>query len=194
MASFLRHASVLALVGWIFGLTACAKKPLVESHLPAGATLVPYDAFLAGIFDDVIEPGAVGPMISSSTRNRPLLAERTRTAHSVTRVRVQTVTSDQVDGAPVYHVSLVAIGEPLAKSALPENRAELVIAKLTPAFGIVKAFDAQLVGRSFVGFFRWFSPMSEADEPQLHWHLSPDDPDLIAALREISLGAEPPSR
>lgn len=162
----------------------------MTSRLPAGAVLVPYEAFLARVFDDVIEPGALAPTASAGSPNRPLLEERTRTAHSVSRVRVQTVTSDKVDGAPVYHLTLVAVGDPIAKSALPERRVELVIDRVTPAFGVARAFDNQLVGRSFIGFFRWFSPMAEDDEPRVHWHLSPDDPDLVASIREMSLASE----
>lgn len=162
---------------------------MVPSRIPQGAVLVPYDAKAAGLFDDVIEPNAIGLFASPASREgRIVIEERTRLSHVVTRVRVQTVTSDLVNGAPVYHLVLAALDQPLAQAALPEGRVEIEVGPATPAYGIVKSVDAGLVGRSFVGFFRWFSG---GDEPRLFWHLSADDPEVVTAIREASLLSAP---
>lgn len=151
--------------------------------------VVPYDAHGARLFDDVIEPNAIGLIVSSPSRaNRGLLHERTQLAHAVARVRVQTLTADLINGVPTYHLVLAAVGQPLARAALPEGRAEVDIGPTDPGFGIVKSFETQLVGRSFVGFFRWFSA---GDEPRLRFHLSADDPGVVDAVLEAALASEP---
>lgn len=183
MGAFTRWCAVSVVLG---GLVAgCSKPPVAPSRIPQGAVLAPYDARAAGLFDDVIEPNAVGLLVSSPSREgKIVLEERTRHSHVVTRARVQTVTSDLVQGVPVFHVVLAGIDAPLAHAPLPEGRVELEIGPMSPAYGIVKSLDSGLVGRTFVGFFRWFSA---GDEPRLFWHLSADAPDVITAVREASL-------
>lgn len=146
---------------------------------------MPYDAYGAHLFGDAIEPSAVGLLVSPSFQTRQLLAERTRQAHVVTRVRVQTVTSDVIHGEPRYQLTVTELGPPFGSAGLPGGRAELEVGPRSPAFAIVKAHDAQLVGKSFIGFFRWFQG---GDEPQLHWHLAADDPETATAVRETAAG------
>ena len=132
--------------------------------------------------------GAVGLLVAApSTQARLTLAERTRQSHVVTRVRVQTVTADVIHGEPRYQLVVAEVGPPLGSAGLPGGRAELEVVPQTPAFGIVRAHDARLVGKSFVGFFRWFRA---GEEPRLHWHLAADDPETLSAVREAALVAE----
>lgn len=155
------------------------------SNLPPGAVVLPYDAYGAHLFGDVIEPSAVGLLTAApSPQARQLLGERTRQAHVVTRVRVQTVTADVIHGQPRYQLVLAEIGPSLTRSGLPGGRVELEVWPQTPAFGIVKANDTRLVGKSFLGFFRWFRA---GEEPRIHWHLASDDPETIDAAREAAL-------
>lgn len=147
--------------------------------------MLPYDAYGAHLFGDVIEPSAVGLLISApSPQARRLLAERARQSHVVTRVRVQTVTADVIHGEPRYQIVVTEIGPSLTPAGLPGGRAELEVVPQTPAFGIVKANDTRLVGKSFLGFFRWFRA---GEEPRLHWHLASDDAETIDAVREAAL-------
>jgi len=173
------------LLGSVIGCTA-SRPP--ASNVPPGAVVLPYDAYGAHLFGDVIEPNAVGLLVAApSTQARLTLAERTRQSHVVTRVRVQTVTADVIHGEPRYQLVVAEVGPPLGSAGLPGGRAELEVVPQTPAFGIVRAHDARLVGKSFVGFFRWFRA---GEEPRLHWHLAADDPETLSAVREAALVAE----
>lgn len=163
----------------------CSASRPPASNLPRGAVVLPYDAYGAHLFGDVIEPNAVGLLVTApSAQARQLLAERTRQSHVVTRVRVQTITADVVHGEPRYQIIVAEVGPPLGPAALPGGRAELEVVPQTPAFGIVRAHDARLIGKSFVAFFRWFRA---GEEPRLHWHLASDDPETVTAVREAAL-------
>lgn len=170
----------------------CTKNVPPPSHIPQGAVLVPYEAYGARLFDDVIEPSALRLGGSSPSASRDFrMAERARASHVISRVRVRTVTSDLTDGVPTFHLVVAAVDSPLTRAALPEGSVELLVGPKDLAFGIVKSFDADLVGRSFIGFFRWFAT---PEEPRLHWHLSADTQDVAAAVRESLATEEPASR
>lgn len=186
LLSLERKLHVLVVAGLV-AVAGCSASQSAPSRLPPGAVVLPYDAQGAYLFGDAIEPNAVGLLTSPSFQARQLLAERTRQAHVVTRVRVQTVTSDIIHGEPRYQLTVTEIGPPFGSAGLPGGRAELDVGPQSPAFGIVKAHDARLVGKSFIGFFRWFRG---GEEPQLHWHLTSDDPETAAAIREAALTSE----
>lgn len=182
-----RSAPLWAL-GLALSLLGCASRaPSAPSEIPSGARLDRYDFEAGRLFDQIIDPKALGLLASSSSLSRTeslLLRERARRAHVVTRVRVQTVTLDSARGIAGYQLVLAAVDEPLGRAELPRGRVEIEIGPQTPAFGVAKSFDTRLVGRHFLGFFRWFL---EGDEPRLHWHLTADDPESLAVAREAAL-------
>jgi hypothetical protein len=135
------------------------------------------------VFDDRIEPGAVG-LADAATAPRAdiLLRDRVGAADWIARGRISTVTIDSVGGERTFHVSFVPVGDPLlARASL--GRVDLSIRSRDPAFGVVKALDSALIGKNFVGFFRRFAG---TDEPDIHFHLAPDNDDVIAAVRDAA--------
>ena len=66
--------------------------------------------------------------------------------------------------------------------APPDRAFELSIKPTSGAFGIAKAFDARLRGQTFIGFVKRFS--GEDGEMEIHWHLSPDTAEVVAAIKE----------
>jgi hypothetical protein len=168
-------------------LAGCGGSHEVARRGTPVAPLLPYDQQQARLFDDRIEPSALGiPDVSLAPRQDPELRSRTQSADRVARVRVSTVTVDSVDGEQTYHLTLAAIDQALVAKT-QADRAELLIRKHTPAFGLVKSMETDLIGKTFVLFIRDF-PGDE--EPVAHWHVAPDNPDVVAAVRDATAFVE----
>lgn len=181
-------AATLCFVGCSLLGAACAPPGGPEPSHPAAEAAAAYDERAARLFDDAIEPAAVGLVpFPPSPRGDPTFRERVAVAETIARVRVTTVTADSIDGMPTYHVTLVALGPPLAGRELTDGRLELTITSASPAFGIARTLDAQLVGRAFVGFFHRFA--SGVESP-LFFHLAADSADVVAAVEEAQLLGE----
>lgn len=148
----------------------------------------PYDAWAQQVFDDSIDPAAVGLTFESpSPRGDRLLHERAKTADVVSRVRVSTVTVDSIGDASTYHLGIQIGYPPLATPKVADRTFELIIRPKSRAHGIAKAFDSRLQGLTFVGFIRRFA--GESGEPEIHWHLSPDTAEVTEVVREaVALG------
>ena len=187
-----RRTSAMARASLLFAplavaLAACG--PATPSaHAPDGARLeTPWAGRLADLFADAIDPAAVGlAMLPASPRSDPYLRDRTQSADVITRARVSTATSDHVGEQVHYHLTLVPFDAPMGVHEAAEHY-ELQIAPGSPAYGIAKAMEGRLVGRSFIAFLRTFRGQ---DEPVLHWHLAPDLPETAAAVREASALSE----
>jgi len=158
------------------GCGSSQARPRVQ---PAQQTFLPYGAEDARLFDDYIEAAAVG---LADVAVRPsadvALRGRTQAAEFVGRVRVSTVSVDSAGGRPIYHVSF-SVTERLVGDAIADDHLELAVRPDSPSFGIVKWLDTGMIGRTFVGFFRRYAG---ADEPLLRFHLSPDTPEVAAAV------------
>jgi len=160
-----------------------------QAEMPGDASgLPPWDAYQRELFDDNIDPAAVGlTMDGPSPRADRYLRERAQTSDVVARIRVNTVTVDSVGDASTYHLA-IQIGYPtLTTARVPDRTFELNIRPSSRASGIAKAFDARLRGLTFIGFIRRFA--GEAGEPEIHWHLAPDTAEVAAAVKEaVALG------
>ena len=141
------------------------------------------------VFDDGIDPAAVGlSMEGPSPRADPFLRERAQTADVVARVKVTTVTVDSVGDDSTVHLGILVGNPPLATPKIPDQTFELLIRPSDRAFGIARAFDARLQGLIFVGFLKRFAgPDGEAE---IHWHLSADTPEMVAAVKDAVALAE----
>jgi hypothetical protein len=141
------------------------------------------------VFDDGIDPAAVGlSMEGPSPRADPFLRERAQTAGVVARVKVITVTVDSVGEETMYHLVIQVGVPPLATPKIPDQRFELLIRPSSRAFGIARAFDARLQGLTFVGFIQRFA--GSDGEPEIHWHLSADTAEVVAAVKDAVALAE----
>jgi hypothetical protein len=141
------------------------------------------------VFDDGIDPAAVGlSMEGPSPKADPFLRERAQTADIVARVKVTTVTVDSIGEETMYHLVVLVGVPPLATPRIPDPTFELLIRPSSRAFGIARAFDARLQGLTFVGFIQRFAGAD--GEPELHWHLSADTEEVVAAVRDAVALAE----
>ena len=172
------------------GVSACGEAgPEIRS--PALMGLVPWGEHGRLVFDDNIDPAAVGyTMDTPSARSDRFLRERAQTAELVARMRVQTVTIDTIGDDSTFHLG-VQIGAPLlAPNPKIEDRTlELLIKPASPAFGIAKALDQRMQGVTFIGFVHRFAS-ADGSEIELHWHMSPDTADVASAVKEAVALAE----
>jgi hypothetical protein len=170
-----------ALVG--FFCSGCGAAAAAGSHAAGPGSLAPYAGRAAELFDDTIDPDAVGlATVTVDRRRDPALAERVNQSEAVARMRVSTVTVDTVGSQPTYHVSLLLVASLISKGYAP-TRVELSLGPSSPAFGIVKWLDTGMIGRTFIGFFRRFAG---TEEPALRFHLAADNSDVLAAVREAA--------
>jgi len=165
------------------GLWAMACEPGQPAKGASTAALPRWDGHVREVFDDNIDPAAVGLSLDGpSPRLDAHLRERAQTADVVARVRVQTVTVDSVGDQQTYHLG-IQIGVPtLTEAKLPDRTFELSIRQQSSAFGIAKSFDARLRGQTFVGFVKRFG--SDDGETTVHWHLAPDTAEVVSAVKE----------
>lgn len=164
-------------------LGAAGCEPARPGRDASASSLPPWEAQSRQVFDDNIDPAAVGlSMEGPSPRSDAFLRERAQTADVVARVRVQTVTVDSIGEQKTYHLG-IQVGVPtLTQAKVPDRTFELSIRPTSGAFGIARAFDARLRGQTFVGFIKRFS--SEGGDVEVHWHLSPDTAEVAAAIKE----------
>jgi hypothetical protein len=147
--------------------------------------LLRYEGQATALFDDRIDANAVGLAdVASKPRTDPVLRARTQNAEAVARVRVATVSVDVAAGKPLYRLTLDLAGGALVRRGFSDNRVEIAVRPDSPAFGVVKWLDTRLIGRTFIGFFHRFA--GPAEEADLKFHLSADDPEVVAAVREAA--------
>jgi len=147
-----------------------------------------YAGHATELFDDAIEPRAVGQEIdpANSPRADPLLRERAQIGDAVLRVKVATVTAKQEDSGTTYQIGF-RIAEKLAGGYPPEDGFSVMIGKESPARGTLATFEGRLVGMSFIIFLRAF--VRPDGDHELHFHVAPDSKDEILAIKDaIALG------
>ncbi len=148
-----------------------------------GRPLPSYAGHAIELFDDVVEPLAVG--ITLDTRRDPkadrLLRERAQTGDATLRVRITTISPKEEDSGTRYFLMLHSL-DPLAGSFPPGDTFEVSVGPNDLSNGIVKRLQTQLIGRTFIGFVRAFV-RPDGDE-ELHFHLSPDSSQVLTAIHD----------
>lgn len=183
LARPLRFTAAALTTGALLVLLPGCGEATPEAKAPAGANLPRWEGHARELFDDNIDPAAVGlSMEGPSPRSDPFLRERSQTAAVTARVRVQTVTVDSVGDQKTYHLGVEVGVPPLTTSRVPDKSFELLIKPTSLAFGIAKAFDARLRGSTFIGFIGRFQ--GEDGEVEVHFHLSPDTAEVASAIKE----------
>lgn len=173
-------AALVLVASW--ALVACDVPAAQAPHRP----LPSYAGHAVELFDDTIEPAAVGISldIGADPRSDRLLRERTQTGDATLRVRMTTVTSKEEDSGTRYLIGLHTL-ETLAGQFPPGENFEVMVGKSSPSTGILKAgLDGQLVGKTFVGFIRAF--VRPDGDQELHFHLAPDSKQELAAIRDAA--------
>ena len=183
LAGPLRFTAAALTTGALLVLLPGCGEATPEAKAPAGANLPRWEGHARELFDDNIDPAAVGlSMEGPSPRSDPFLRERSQTAAVTARVRVQTVTVDSNGEQKTYHLGIEVGVPPLVASKVSDKSFELSIRPTSLAFGIAKAFDARLRGSTFIGFIGRFQ--GEDGEIEVHFHLAPDTAEVASAVKE----------
>jgi hypothetical protein len=140
--------------------------------------LPPYERHAVELFDDEIEPRAVGlaQNIASTPRSDPMVRERTQTGDAVLRVRIETVTQSGL-GVGLTLLTL----EKLAGERPPPPSFPVNLGQKSPSMGIVRGLEDKLGGKTFIAFVKAFNV---GGERQYHFHLAPDTKDVRDAVSE----------
>lgn len=178
-------------ISWLAGLLGVALAVLTgcggngtEAETPQ-TPLLPYEGQQQALFDDAIDPAAVGlSMDGVSPAQDPMLRSRALEADLVARLRVQTVTRDSVGAKTTFMLSLQAVAPPLMPSSSDQTTFELVVDQNGKSFPIVQSLETQLRGRTFIGFLKRFTG---DDGPEWHWHLTADQEDVAQVIQEIAV-------
>lgn len=187
-------ASLLGLLSCGWGMSACDAPARTGpvSLAPDGTHLATWQGPLASLFDDSIHPAAVGLALEGGRpQEDPLLRPRASAAELVARVRVSTVTREEVGAKITYHLVMQVVDEPLLEPVLGGTSVEIVIRQWSPAFGIASSLEGSLRNRTFIAFLRRFAG---ARGPELHWHLTADAPDIAAIVTTAGSFEEAPAQ
>jgi len=178
----MRRAVTCLLVG--LALASCGGK----GASGPGATYPAYTGHPTELFDDGIDPIAVGYQLEPGPppATDAKLRERVQTADAVVRAKVTTVTSKKEDVGRSWQLGLHLLGR-LAGTGGVENDFSLDVESTDQGAGMVKAFEANLVGATFVVFGRTFAKAGAPGEAELHFHLSADKPDVLDAIKQAAL-------
>jgi hypothetical protein len=172
---------------WTVVCGACGACGGSGSRGPA-RDLPAYTGHAVELFDDVIEPVSVGYAVlpSAAPATDARLRERVQTGDAVVRARVVTVTSKREGEGHAYQLAFHTL-ERLAGKGPLDTDFTLDIASSDQAAGIIKAFDAGLVGNKFVVFVRAFAHPGDAYEADLRFHLAGETPAELDAVKQAML-------
>ncbi len=148
-----------------------------------------YVGHMADLFDDAIEPGAVGLTGDKGVyqaKYDPTFRERVRTADAVLRVRVVTITAKDESGGTSFTVGLQSVAK-LAGAFPPGERFSLVVPRDGLSAGILKNLDKRIVGMRFVAMVHTF--VRPDGDTEMHFHLAPDTEEVAQTAANASLYA-----
>ncbi len=166
---------------WVAG--GCAGADVAEGPVSAKSLGLPnWVGNSKDLFDDQIDPASLGLVPPKTARKDQTLWARSQEAEIVGRVRVQTVTVDSRGGDATYHLGLRFADQLLAPTNLEARDFEVTIEPRDPSYGLVKALDTGLQGRTFVGFVKRFAGVD--DQVDVHFYLAPDSAEVAAAVQE----------
>jgi hypothetical protein len=172
----------------VFVLAACGSSGGQGSTAPT-RPLPSWSGRAADLFDDVIEPAAVGMDYQKSyiPKADPQLRERAQVSDAVLRVKVATVTAKKDGPESTYQLGLHTVEKLNAKND-PGPDFTVAITKASESHGIMKSFENRLVGYNFVAFVREF--VRPDGDREVHFHLAPDTKDVKLAVGDALLLGE----
>ena len=156
---------------------------------PARA-LPAYSGHATELFDDLIEPAAVGMTLDqpASPDSDPVLRERVQVSDGVARVRISSSTSKDEDTGSTYTLTMKTAEVLAGKS--PGDEFTISFGKDNRTTGILKNRADDLVSsrKAFVAFVRTF--VRPDGDSELHFHLSPDTPEVVKAVHDVNAQQE----
>jgi hypothetical protein len=174
--------ALLVVAGVVGFVSACGpSSPGAQSG--ANRPLPAYSGHATELFDDAIEPKAVGLELeqASSPKSDPRFRERAQVSDVVVRARVSTVTGKVEGPETTYQVGFKVL-DTLTGHHPVGDEFTVRFDKNSPSSGILKSFEGRLVGKTMVVFVRAFV-RPDADH-ELHLHASADSTDVVAAVKE----------
>jgi hypothetical protein len=187
-----RLRAVAFAVAIALALTLPLGLPLSACGGGAGAAhpvrpLPSYSGHAVDLFDDAIEPLAVGFHLDAyrgTPRSDNLLRERTQVGDAVVRARVTTVSSKEEDRGRSWQLGMHTVDRLGGTGPLDPDFA-LRVGPSDASAGIVRTFESHLIGQTFVAFVREF--IRPGGDPELHFHLGPDSKDELDAVNAAVL-------
>jgi hypothetical protein len=142
-----------------------------------------YEGHQTELFDDAIDPRAVGLNLDEARtpQSDAAVRERTQVGDAVIRAKVQTITQKHNGDEVEYQLGLVML-EKLGGEHPPPHEFVIRFDKTSPSAGIVRSLDARLGGKTFIVFVREFK--GPDGEPRFYAHFSADSKDVIAAVND----------
>jgi hypothetical protein len=176
-AGLLRRA--LLATSLALGVAACG--PIGGGPGSPTRPLPAYAGHASDLFDDGIEPAAVGLDFDKgySPKADPLLRERAQVSDAVLRIRIATVTGKKDGPESTYQLGLHTL-EKLTGDNPPPTDFTVGVNRSSESHGILKNFEGRLVGAPFIAFVREF--VRADGDREIHFHLSPDTADVKAAV------------
>lgn len=171
-------------------LSGCAAdEPEVQA--PKRGPLPKWQGQLRDLYPNEIDPSALGFGVAETNvkgaptkwHNDRVLWARSTSADIVGRVRIQTVTVDTRKGTDTYRLG-VQFATPTLSTPTFDDYAtvELTVSPSDSAYGMVKALDTRMQGKTFVAFVKRFA--GPDDEIEVHFYLSPDSSEVAKAVQE----------
>ncbi len=144
-----------------------------------------YAGATAELFDDSVEPSAIGLDFDQSfdARKDPAFRRRLREADGVLRVRIATVSSRTGSEDEPSFTFRVEPLEKLHGQHAPEGPFDVMISPKSSTLGVFKHLEHKLVGATFVAFTKDYRPPGGAAET--HVHLAPDSPAVKKAVSDL---------
>jgi|ERR1700722_17711096 hypothetical protein len=176
---------VLHSLGLVTVLTGCGDGKGAASP---GKDYPPYTGRNVDLFDDGIDPIAVGYQLDPGPAPAAdaKLRERVDTGEAVVRARVVTVTEKRENTGRTWQLGLHTLARLAGKTPLGDDFF-LDVESTDPGAGMVKAYESSLVGASFVVAVRTFARPGVPGQSDLHFHISADKADVLAAVKEAAL-------
>lgn len=141
-----------------------------------------YSAEEAAIFGDDLSPSVFGLPTETPIENDSRLVDWVNDADAIVKVRVATVSQEELAGKKGFALTLSVEPETL-KGQLAENSLEIQLGPSSPALSQVLTAGSQFVGRRFVLFVKHYS---RRGEPELHWHGEGDTPAVHQAIERTN--------
>jgi hypothetical protein len=154
----------------------------------ANRALPPYGGHAAELFDDAIEPRALGLELDQTqvSKGDPILRERTQVADAIVVVQVTTITSKHEDSGETFSLGLRVL-QRLFGQYPPPDELTVRVGKTSPSVGLIRSLESRIVGKRLVFFVRDFS---SGDEAETHFHAVAESKEQLAAIRDAAALAE----
>ena len=177
-----RRAARFLALSVVSGLLGCGAGSATSRD--PNRPLPSYTGHASDLFDDAIEPAAVGYELDRADvpMNSSALRERAEVGDAVVRARVTTITSKEEDRGNTWHIGFHTL-QRLAGGGPLDDDFTLQVNPNGAASGILRAFEGRLVGKTFVAYVREYAAAPLPGESYLHFHLARDDKDQAAAVR-----------